>query len=107
MRVECSPSDLPSIGKIIANGIEPVCLIGSNPTYPWGTSASQFGTECGNVAASLVGKVKYFEPLNEPNLHGWSPDTYLPYLVACSTAIKGANAGAIVLHAGMWTSSSW
>lgn len=109
MRIGCSGSvtDLAAVNKILSRGIEPVCLLGGNPTYPWAQTATQFGSNCGGTATALLGKVRFFEPLNEPNLHNWSPDTYLPYLTACSNAIKRANPNAIVLHGGLWTSTKW
>jgi hypothetical protein len=91
-----------AINKIVSYGVEPVCLLGSNPTYPWATSASSFGATCGNVAKLELGKVHIYGVLNEPDLHGWTPDTYLPYLKACYTAIKAVDPSALVCHAGMW-----
>ena len=109
MRIGCSASvtGVTAVSKMLSHGIEPVCLLGGNPTYPWAQTANQFGSSCGTTATALLGKARVFEPLNEPNLHNWSPDTYLPYLKACYEAIKRANPSAIVLHAGLWTSPTW
>ena len=41
--------------------------------------------------------------MNEPDLNGWTPDSYFPYLKAVYTAIKQVDPNAVVIHAGMWT----
>jgi hypothetical protein len=109
MRIGCSASTptVSAVDKMRSHGIEPVCLLGGNPTYPWAQTVSQFASSCGSTATTLIGKARLFEPLNEPNLHNWSPDSYLPYLRACYAAIKRANPNATVLHAGLWTSAAW
>jgi hypothetical protein len=57
---------------------------------------------CGNVARANHGRVRFYEALNEPDLNGWSADSYVPYLRACHDAIKAVDPANIVLHAGMW-----
>jgi Cellulase (glycosyl hydrolase family 5) len=90
------------ISKLNAAGIKPVIILGSNPTYPWATTASQYATSCATTAAQYVGQVLAWEIMNEPDLHGWTPATYGPYLSAAYSAIKIVDPNAKVITGGNW-----
>jgi hypothetical protein len=97
---EASKADV-TISKAFAKGLQVELGMGSL-SYPAPISASSFGSRCGSMAAKYAGKIKYYEIMNEPDLHGWTPDTYVPYQKACHDAIKAANPNAVVWHAGMF-----
>jgi hypothetical protein len=93
------------IDKLIAQGIKPLIIFGGNPTAPWSTSATTLANRAANVAATYGDKVIY-ECLNEPNIHGWTADAYIPYLKAFHDAVKTKSANATVLNSGLWSGSS-
>jgi Bacterial Ig domain/Cellulase (glycosyl hydrolase family 5) len=101
--VRIGPNDA-IIQKLLANGITPVILFGGNPTYPWTTTPSQLASQVSGYAAKWGNKILY-ECLNEVNIHGWTPDAYLPYLKAFYGAVKAAAPSATVLMNGLWTGS--
>jgi hypothetical protein len=91
------------IDKLVAARIEPIYVLrGDTPTPGTIGTTAAFALYCASAANNYKGKVRIFEVLNEPDLHGWTADTYAPYLVAASKAIKDANPAAIVLHGGLW-----
>lgn len=101
--VRIGPSDA-IISKLLAKGITPIILFGGNPTYPWTTTPSQLASQVSGYAAKWGNKIMY-ECLNELNIHGWTPDAYLPYLKAFYGAVKAAAPSATVLMNGLWTGS--
>lgn len=101
--VRIGPSDT-IISKLLAKGITPIILFGGNPTYPWGTTPSQLASQVSGYAAKWGNKILY-ECMNELNIHGWTPDAYLPYLKAFYGAVKTAAPSATVLMNGLWTGS--
>ena len=101
--VRVGPNDA-IIQKLLANGITPVILFGGNPTYPWTTTPAQLASQVSPYASRWGTKILY-ECLNEVNLHGWTPDAYLPYLKAFHAAVKAASPSATVLMNGLWTGS--
>ena len=109
MRVDCGgfgSQAQTALSLIMAKGLVPICVLGSTPNYPWGTSAATFGNQCSAAASYMRNAPQAMvEALNEPDLHGWTADTYLPYLKTCYQAAKQANPNIIVLHAGMWKGS--
>lgn len=101
--VRIGPSDT-IISKLLAKGITPIILFGGNPSYPWSTTPSQLASQASGYAAKWGSKIMY-ECMNEVNIHGWTPDAYLPYLKAFSGAVKAAAPSATVLMNGLWTGS--
>jgi hypothetical protein len=102
--VRIGPSDT-IIQKLLAQGITPIILFGGNPNYPWGTSAASLASTAASYADRWGDRIMY-ECLNEVNIHGWTPDAYLPYLHAFYDAVKAKAPGALVLMDGLWTTSS-
>ena len=101
--VRIGPSDA-IISKLLAKGITPIILFGGNPNYPWTTTPSQLASQASGYAAKWGSKILY-ECMNEVNIHGWTPDAYLPYLKAFYSAVKAAAPSATVLMDGLWTGS--
>jgi hypothetical protein len=101
--VRIGPSDL-IIQKLLANGITPIILFGGNPTYPWSTTPQQLASEAAGYASRWGNRILY-ECMNEVNIHGWTPDAYLPYLEAFHDAVKNVAPTATVLNDGLWTGS--
>ena len=69
------------VGKLLAKGITPDVIFASNPNYPWSTTPSQLASQASGFASKWGSKIMY-ECMNEVNIHGWTPDAYLPYLKA-------------------------
>lgn len=69
--------------------------------------SAEFAAYCGAVASQFAGRIKAYQILNEPNLSrewsGFAPDaeTYVEMLAACSSAIRAADPGAILISAGL------
>jgi hypothetical protein len=101
--VRIGPNDA-IISKLLAKGITPIILFGGNPNYPWTTTPSQLASQVSGYAAKWGNKILY-ECMNELNIHGWTPDAYLPYLKAFYSAVKAAAPSATVLMNGLWTGS--
>jgi hypothetical protein len=101
--VRVGPNDA-IIGKLLANGLTPVILFGGNPSYPWSTTPQQLASQASGYASRWGNRILY-ECMNEVNLHGWTPDAYLPYLKAFHAAVKAAAPSATVLMNGLWTGS--
>ena len=108
MRVDCAPGgSTTATDKIVQRGIRPVCVIASTSSYDYPAntiSVTQFGNTCGSEALALVNKASIFDPLNEPDLHGWAghADAWFPYQQACYNAIKAWQPNALVLFPGMF-----
>jgi hypothetical protein len=91
------------ISKLWAAGIEPYYLLrGDTPTPGAIGTTATFAADCAAKVTAAGPNVRYFEVMNEPDLHGWTATTYLPYLQAAYAAIKAANSNAIVVHGGLW-----
>jgi hypothetical protein len=92
------------VQKLMNEGFQIDCVMGSTPNYPWsGVTAAQFGAACASAASFLSGSDHpMIEALNEPDIHGWTPLAYLPYLEACHDQAKLANPNVTVLLAGLW-----
>jgi Cellulase (glycosyl hydrolase family 5)/Bacterial Ig domain len=101
--VRIGPNDA-IISKLLAKGITPIILFGGNPTYPWTTTPAQLASQVSAYAAKWGNKILY-ECMNELNIHGWTPDAYLPYLKAFYSAVKASAPSATVLMNGLWTGS--
>jgi hypothetical protein len=93
------------VTKLFDRGLKPLIIFGGNPVAPWTTSATSLASRASNIAG-LYGDNVIYECLNEPNIHGWTPDAYLPYLKAFHDAVKSKSPNAIVLNAGLWSGSS-
>jgi hypothetical protein len=92
------------VGKLLAQGITPDVVFGSNPNYPWSTTPAQLASQASSFAAKWGSKIMY-ECMNEVDIHGWTPDAYLPYLKAFHDAVKAVAPSATVLIDGLWTGS--
>jgi hypothetical protein len=101
--VRIGPNDA-IIQTLLGKGITPVILFGGNPSYPWGTTPQQLAAQAAGFASRWGNRILY-ECLNEVNIHGWTPDAYLPYLKAFHGAVKGASPSATVLMNALWTGS--
>jgi Cellulase (glycosyl hydrolase family 5) len=99
--VRIGPSDA-IIQKLLANGITPIILFGGNPAYPWATTPQQLASGAAAYASRWGNRILY-ECMNEVNIQGWTPDTYLPYLQAFHDAVKAAAPSATVMMDGLWT----
>jgi Bacterial Ig domain len=104
VRIDGGTATDTAVGKLLAKGITPLVIFGSNPTYPWSTTPSQLASQASSFASKWGSKIMY-ECMNEVNIHGWTPDTYLPYLKAFHDAIKAVAPSATVLNDGLWTGS--
>jgi len=95
------------ITKAIAHGLEPEIILGGTHTYSSSETASGFASNyCTAGPTKWKGKVRFYEVMNEPDLNGWTADTYVPFLKACYQAVKAADPNAIVFHGGMWDKNS-
>jgi Big-like domain-containing protein len=101
--VRIGPNDA-IIQKLLAKGITPIILFGGNPSYPWTTTPQQLASQAAGYASRWGNRIMY-ECLNELNIHGWTPDAYVPYLNAFHDAVKAAAPSATVLMNGLWTGS--
>jgi hypothetical protein len=101
--VRIGPNDA-IIQKLLANGLTPIIIFGGNPSYPWATTPQQLASQAAGYASRWGSRILY-ECMNEVNIHGWTPDAYLPYLQAFHDAVKAASPSATVLMNGLWTGS--
>jgi Cellulase (glycosyl hydrolase family 5)/Ig domain of plant-specific actin-binding protein len=90
-----------TIGKALAHGLEPELVIGATMHYSSRDTVSDFQTRCSQAATKYHGKVRYYETLNEPNINGWVPSTFVQYQRACYQAIKTVDARNLVLIGGI------
>jgi hypothetical protein len=104
VRIDGGTATDTAVGKLLAQGITPIVIFGSNPTYPWSTTPSQLASQASGFASKWGSRIMY-ECMNEVNIHGWTPDAYLPYLKAFHDAIKAVAPSATVLNDGLWTGS--
>jgi hypothetical protein len=104
VRIDGGTATDTAVGKLLAKGITPIVIFGSNPTYPWSTTPSQLASQASSFASKWGSRIMY-ECMNEVNIHGWTPDAYLPYLKAFHDAIKAVAPSATVLNDGLWTGS--
>jgi Bacterial Ig domain len=104
VRIDGGTATDTAVGKLLAKGIKPLVIFGSNPTYPWSTTPAQLASQASSFATKWGSRIMY-ECMNEVNIHGWTPDAYLPYLKAFHDAVKAAAPSATVLNDGLWTGS--
>jgi hypothetical protein len=90
-----------TIGKAIAHGLEPELVIGATMHYGSRDTLTDFQTRCSNAATKYHGKVRFYETLNEPNINGWVPSTFVQYQRACYQAIKAVDSRNQVLLGGI------
>jgi hypothetical protein len=91
-----------TLAKLKAAGIAPDVIVAAS-LAPGGMSAAAFAAEATDVADLLKGfPLAFEEMMNEPDLHGWSPATYTPYLQAGYLAAKAADPSVEVLNGGIW-----
>lgn len=96
------------LARLLSAGLQMWMLQGGNPSYPWSQTPTQFASTVHNRVAhwrTTYPAVRIYECLNEPNIHGWTPDAYVPYLRAFYDAVLKANPDAIVGMAGLWSGS--
>lgn len=111
MRVDCAPGgNTVAVNKIVAAGVQPVCLIASTASwdYPTSHTAGELGSICSSEASALKGRARVFETINEPDLRGWAGHgaQWAPYQRACYQAIKAVQPNAVVLFPGMFEGPS-
>jgi len=95
------------ITKALAHGLEPEVILGGTHQYSSTETPSGFASSyCTPGPSKWKGKVRFYEIMNEPDLNGWTADTYTPFLKACYQAVKAADPNAIVFHGGMWDKNS-
>jgi hypothetical protein len=86
-------------------GIEITAILNNNP--PWvnkslssATDQQAFGKFAAAAAEHFQDRVKFWEILNEPNMHGISPSSYTEALKAAYAGIKAVDAGNTVITGG-------
>lgn len=107
------------VGEIEARGLQMIARLGGTPDWAFASDAdpeahdtppadfARFGDYCGALAAHLKGRVHAYQIWNEPNLArewgGFAPNAgdYVALLAECSTAIRVADPGAILISAGL------
>jgi hypothetical protein len=90
------------VAVAVAHGIEPTLVLGSTMEFGSRPSEAAFEAYAREQAAKWAGQARIFEVLNEPDLHGWAPDTYTAYLKAAYRGVKAGNPNAIVSTGGHW-----
>jgi hypothetical protein len=83
-----------------SHGIATSLIVGGWMRYEDRPSPSEFETFARETAGKLPA-VDVFEVLNEPDLVGWTPETYVPYLQAAYEGIKAARPEAVVSSGGI------
>jgi hypothetical protein len=89
------------IAKAIARGLEPALVIGATIPYASRPSLSTFQSRCAAAATKYRGTIRYYEPMNEPNIKGWPPADFVQYQRACYNAIKQVDSRNLVFMAGI------
>jgi hypothetical protein len=90
------------VAAALARGIEPVMILGGWLNYDNRMTTAQFEAFAEEMAVKYTGKARVFEVINEPDLAGWTPETYVPYLQAAYRGVKAGNPQAIVSTGGIW-----
>jgi hypothetical protein len=106
--VEPAKADV-TIAKAMARGLEVELGIGGTMRAGTTLSATAFGSRCSAAASKYDGRVRFYEPMNEPNgaWNGpWNPATFVAYQRACYQAIKQVDSRAIVLMSGIAPAAS-
>lgn len=88
--------------KIANKGMHSHVLLASSAPGGWSITPSQFAISCAATAKSFGGLIKYYEIMNEVDLHGWTAAAYVPYLKAAYDAIKAVDSDCYVFPAGLW-----
>jgi hypothetical protein len=106
VRLDASPNNQaqldPVVDGVVARGMEPVLILYSS-SAPQGVPLSGVADFVKSQAVKWKGKVRVFELLNEPDLNGWTPQTYTPVLKSAYPALKAGNPDAILSTGGIWT----
>jgi hypothetical protein len=87
------------VPAVLARGMEPLLVLGGTRGLIDPAAAAAFA---GSQAAKWRGRVRLYEFLNEPDLHGWTGTTYAQALIPVYDAIKAADPNAIVLAGALW-----
>jgi hypothetical protein len=95
----------PAIQRALDAGFQVELIIGDTVTAP-GPGVTSYASLATTAITTWKGKIHYFELMNEPDLNGWTADTYVPYLKAGYNAIKAVDPTAVVWHGGMWDKNS-
>lgn len=83
-----------------SHDIATTLIVGGWMRYDDRPSPSEFETFA-RETADKFSAVDVFEILNEPDLVGWTPETYVPYLRAAYEGIKAARPEAVVSSGGI------
>jgi Cellulase (glycosyl hydrolase family 5) len=86
----------------LARGIEPVMILGGWLRFDARMTTAEYEAFATEMAAKYRGKANVFEVINEPDVVGWTPETYVPYLQAAYRGVKAGNPDAIVSTGGIW-----
>jgi hypothetical protein len=68
-------------------------------------SPSTVAAFAGSQAAKWKGRVRLYELMNEPDLHGWTGTTYAKALIPAYDAIKAADPNAVVIAGALWVAA--
>jgi polysaccharide biosynthesis protein PslG len=85
----------------LARGIEPVMILGGWLNYADRMTTAEYEAFAEEMADKYAGKARVFEVINEPDLAGWTPESYVPYLQAAYRGVKAGNPDAIVSTGGI------
>jgi hypothetical protein len=92
----------PVVEGVIARGMQPsLVLYGTVQPATAGTPADVM-TFARTQAAKWKGKVRVFELFNEPDMQGWTPQTYTTYLKAAYSGLKQGSPDAVLSTGGIW-----
>jgi hypothetical protein len=89
---------LASLGS--SHGMATTVIVGGWMNYADRPSLAEFETFARDTATKLSA-VDVFEVINEPDLVGWTPETYVAYLEAAYRGIKAARPEAVVSTGGI------
>jgi hypothetical protein len=92
-----------TVNMAVARGLETVLILNSSNTQAQVGTPAEAAAFAKAQAQKFVRKVRFFEFLNEPDLHGWTPEQYAAYLKAVYVALKEGNPNAYLSTAGLWT----
>ena len=90
-----------TIGKAFAHGLEPELVIGATQHYSTRDTVTDFQSRCSAAATKYHGKIRFYETMNEPNINGCVPSTFVQYQKACYQAIKAVDSRNQVLLGGI------
>jgi hypothetical protein len=92
------------IAKCFARDLQVQLILGSTLRYPPPLSAADFGNRCRAAAQKYLGRVHYYEPINEPNgaWNGpWNPAAYVQYQKAFYEAVKTVDPAVVAYLGGI------